>query len=599
MQASRTAPHNPALAFITRHVVALNVAGACLIITLCAAAMSWQPLVTDEHMIFRAAADWYRLRTLHVHPQLFIHWIQLCFLLFGRNVEAARIAMLLPNLATVAAIPWLAQLVYRGELGHPDARRPDARRPDARHPDSRPIAILAVWLFALCPLTIQNSVLIDSDSSLLMLATTLMLCLWFATERQPVWLRIVLLGAGFAVCLWVKLTTPPMLVVALALYSLLRRQWRQAVVAVAFGIVGVLLFVATHSVYSALTGFTLANATAGLAVHFGGTFGGLSSVLTRAPQSLGVFLFWLGPAYALWLVAALFSGVARILRRRLQAEDALIIFSLIIIVAYTFFVDPAWGYPRYYSPALPAMALVASAFLIAHLPQQAPKLLLALAVIAALTVLYMLLAVGDPMYTLYQSTFDTTSLSTRLRIGGIGFLKVVVPLLLVLPVSLILAPRLGFARAGLALLILTALTFGFDFETNLVQVTASYSTRFRYTQVYADRQQAINLIERSVPPGGYTLTDPDILYFANRPGEEIFTYISVNRNNPQLLIDALKARPVEAIAWTDKEWMKAPALGSDPTLMRLLDDCYQKHTLGTFTVYLRHDSPASPCTALP
>src|SRR4029450_11891958 len=125
-----------------------------------------------------------------------------------------------------------------------------------------------------------------------------------------------------------------------------------------------------------------------------------------------------------------------------------------------------------------------------------------------------------------QSTFDTTSLSTRLRIGGIGFLKVLVPLLLVLPVSRLMAPRLGFARSGLVLLILTALTFGFDFETNLVQVTAGYSTRFRYTQGYADRKQAINLIERTVPPGGYTLTDPDILYFANRPGEEIFTYIS-------------------------------------------------------------------------
>ncbi|MCL5998013.1 MAG: glycosyltransferase family 39 protein [Chloroflexi bacterium] len=582
MQASQHAPGDAAHAFVEQHMTAINVLGACLVIVVCAAAMRWQPLVTDEHMIFRAAADWYRLRTLHVHPQLFIHWIQLCFLLFGRTVDAARIAMLLPNLATVATIPWLARLVYQQELGRAD---------------SRAIGILAIWLFALCPLTIQNSILIDSDSSLLMLALTLMLCLWFAMRQRPAWQQVLLLGIGFAVCLWIKLTTPPMLVAALALYCLLRRQWRQALVVIGFAIMGLLLFLATHSVYSALTGFTLADASAGLSGHFGGAFGGLTTILTRAPQSLGVFIFWLGPAYALWLVTALFPSAMRLLRNRLNAEDALIIFSLIVIVAYTLFVDPAWGYPRYYSPALPLMAIVASAYLLAHVARLGSHPILRLSAILAVTAIYLLLIVGDPVYALYQSTFDTTALSTRLRIGGIAFAKLVVPLLLALPAAWLAAPRLALSRTSLTLAVLAALTIGFDIATNLVQVSAGYSTRFRYTQVYADRQRAIDLVERSVPPGGYTLTDPDILYFANRPGEEIFTYISVNRDNPLLLIDALKTRRVEAIAWTDKEWMKAPALRNDPTLTSLLDNCYQKHTFGVFTVLLRHDAAA--CTGLP
>jgi len=566
------------LAFVTQHITIINVVCAWLVIILCVAGMNWQPLVADEHMLSRVAADWYRLRTLHVHPQLFIHWMQLCFLLFGPTVEAARIAVLLPNLVTVAAIPWLTQLVYHRELGRND---------------SRAISILAVWVFALSPLTIQNSILIDSDSSLLMLTTVLMVCLWFALQQRPALQRILLLGVGFAVCLWIKLTTPTMLVVALVLYSLLRQQWQEAGIAIGFSITGLLMFFLTHSVYSSLTGFTLADATGGLRAHFGSAFGGVTSILARPPQSLGVLLFWLSPGYALWLIAALFPGAIRLVHNRLNAEDVLIFLSLIVIGAYTLFIIPAWGYPRYYSPALPLMAVIASACLLSYVSRSESSLVLTFVMVAgmiATTAAIHFLVVGDPVYTLYHSTSDTTALNTRLRIGSTAFAKLIVPLLLALPVALISA--VAVRRPSIILVALAVLTFGFNASTNFVQVTANYSTRYRYGQVYGDRQQAIGLVNRLVPPGGFTLTDPDILYFANRPGRNIFVYVSDNRNNPQLLIDVLKTRRVEAIAWMDKEWMKASILRSDPVLTELLKRCYHENKFGSFTVLLRHDSPS-------
>jgi len=568
---------NP-LAWLGQHVVTFSVLGACLVITLCAAVMRWQPLTMDENDFFLAAADWLNLRQVIPHPQLYVHLVQLCFAVWGITPDAARLSVLVPNLITVALIPWLVKLVYRD----------DARR------SSRPaISVLAVWLYALSPFVIQNSVLIDIDNGVLTTALTLMLCLWFALKDAPARLRVLLLSLGFAACLWFKLPTPPMLVVAIALFSALRGAWRDAGVAVMFGAIGAGLFVGTHTIYSTLTGYTLAEAASALIGRTDSLFGGLSEILNRTPQGLGVFVFWIGlPLSALVLIAGAHSA-RRLLGRQLLDEDLLISFGLLVILSYSLLIVPAWGYPRYQAPALPVIAIVVSALVVAHLPRASRTLWAMLTATFIFSVAYLFVVVRDPLYDIYRATFDTTQLADRLYVGGLALVRLLPPLIVAFAISILTARQWGLSRSSILIAALIATTFGFYVETTAVQVVAGYSTRYRYTYLYADRQRALEFIQRSVTPSGFTLTDKDILFYAHRPGDAIYTYICPTCQ-PAPFIQALRARRVDAVVWTDKEWLKAVALNNDPELNSLLDRCYRKHIFGIFTVLVRHDSRACP-----
>ena len=336
------AKHSSAQAAGLQRNVWLHVAAACLFLAATSVLMAWQPLTADENEFFLAAANWQQNRSLIPHPQLFVHWMQLFMAFFGPSVAAVRLSVLLPNLVTIVLTAWVARLVYRNTLTGSGAQT---------------AAILAVWLVALCPLTVQDSVLIDIDNSVLTTAVLALLGLWIATGRMAPVLRVVLLSLLFAVCLWFKLPTPPMVVAAIAAYSLLRGHWKDAVVAIAFGVVGTMIFLAWHAIYSAYTGFTIGDAVAAFLWRTQVGTGFLKGLEAIAPQGFGVFLFWIGATTSVLFLIALIYSVARFLRRQAHDEDLLILFGAIVIVFYTVMLVPPWGYPRYHAPALPVMMI--------------------------------------------------------------------------------------------------------------------------------------------------------------------------------------------------------------------------------------------------
>jgi hypothetical protein len=567
---------------VTRHAVRYSVIGACAVLVACFVAMSWQPLSTDDLDFWRAAADWYRYRQLIPHPQLFVHFIQLLMALLGQTIFAARLAALIPILLTVVLLPQLVRLVYR------DTGRGPGR--DSLSPTRiQTIAILAVWLFALNPYTIQNTVLLDTDSSALPFTMVLMLCLWFTLANAPAWKRILALSLGFMFCLWFKVTTPPMLIVALAAYCVLRGCWRDLLIVAAFTVLGTALFVGLHSIYSAFTGFTLQAAFSGWGWRSGG-FGSLRSLLDLAPQGLGIFLLWLTPPLVILAALAALESAGRLLRRRLREEDLLVIFALGVTLAYSILIAPAWGYPRYHAPAVPFIMVLVAAFAVRRIesPARGARATFALlAACAALTVLYLLPVVGDPLYDLYRATFETTQLSARLRIGGLAVLKLLPPLIVAIPFALGAAARLRASRTGMLVAVLAALAFGYGVETALVQVTADYSTRFRYTYVYADRWRADARVLQTVPADGYIVSDKDVLIDTGRTGEEIYAHMA---GAPQAFIELLHSRRIDALVWTEKEWMKATPISGDAALSALLSRCYDQQQYGIFVVLTRNQS---------
>lgn len=560
-----------------RRSLALIVLAAGLFIIVCALSMWWQPLTADENDFFLAMAYWADCRRMIPHPHLYVHWAQLLFVLFGATAEAARLSVLIPHLLTLPLLVWLARLLYR-----------DA----AEGSDWRAIAGLAIFLYALNPLIVQNSVLIDIDNGLLTTALTALLCLWLASRHWPARARVVALSAGFAICLWIKLPTPPMLAAALIAGEAWRRNWREAGVALAFALAGAALFVVTHSVYGALTGYTLADAFAAFAWRAGNE----SSILSQAPgtlvQTAGVLVFWLGLPFALLALPMISNSAQRIARGRVRDEDIALLYAAGVFAFYSTMIVPAWGYPRYHTPALPILFLAVSAWVVRQTAQASRPFWIAGGLIVAAGALYLALFVGDPLYDIYRATFETTALSERLRIGGAAIARTALPVLIVTGVSVALAQRIGVSRAGALAGGLTALALGSYLATNLIQVTAHYSTRYRYTYVYADRARATDAVRAGVPLDGYSLTDKDLLWYADRPGDQVYPFLG----DPDRLKETLRSRRVDVIAWAQKERLKAAALNADAEALAILEQCYHSQTFGVFTVLTR--AGAEPCLGI-
>jgi hypothetical protein len=227
------------------------------------------------------------------------------------------------------------------------------------------VASLAVALYGLNPLTVQNSVLIDIDNGLLTTALTGLLCLWLSLRSRPALLRVAVLSVAFAVCLWVKLPTPHILAAAITAYQLLCRRWGEAGLAVTFTLVGIVLFAAAHTVYGAVTGYTLSDAFTALAGR------ARYEILWQAPsnfvQTTGVMLFWLGLPFVVLIAPAAWDSLRRLMSGQSQAQDLGLIYVAGVFAFYGIVIVPAWGYPRYHTPALPILALVVSAWVIGQI----------------------------------------------------------------------------------------------------------------------------------------------------------------------------------------------------------------------------------------
>ncbi|MCS7062242.1 MAG: hypothetical protein RMN25_13935 [Anaerolineae bacterium] len=557
--------------------VTLSALSASTFTALCALAMSRQPLTADENEFFMAITRWAEWRHTIPHPHLYIHWAQLMVAIFGATVEAVRLSVLIPHLLTLPLLIWLARLLCGNAAVRTDWPR---------------IAVLAVLLYALNPLSVQNSVLIDIDNGMLTMALTALLCLWLALRQRPVSVRIATLSVAFAICLWIKLPTPPMLAVALMVGEAWRRNWREAGIALTCTLLGTALFVASHSVYGALTGYTLSDALAAFAWRAGNESTILSQIPSTLVQTVGVLAFWLGLPFVLLTLPVIWNSARRFVQGRVEDEDIGLLYAAGVLVFYSTMIVPAWGYPRYHTPALPILTLAVSAWAVKQIGQAGREFRAVALAVATAGALYLALFVGDPLYDIYRATFETTALSERLRIGGAAFARTALPVVMVISLSLILTGRLSMTRAGALAGLLAALALGSYLATDLIQVTAPYSTRYRYTYVYADRARATEAVRAGVPLNGYSLTDKDLLWYADRPGEQVYPYLG----NPDQLKDILRRRRVDVIAWAEKERLKATALNSDREALTILERCYRSEQFGVFTVLTR--TSAEPCLGI-
>jgi hypothetical protein len=542
------------------------------------ARMWWQPIVADDQLVYASAVNWPN-SPMRVNPPLYIYSIRLCFAILGQSVSSARVPGVLAGFVTLYLIPPIVTLL-RGKSELTDWT-----------------AALAVWLYALSPQAVQNMMFIDIDTAFLTAALLGLVWLWLKVEAYPRWQRSVLLGIGFALTLWIKLLSPVLAMGAICVFYLLQRRWERLVGTVAASVLGGIFFWLTFQ-----TNFASQYAFG----YTGGYFSRLNLlkpenvefIATVFPQGAGVVALWLSIPLVIILAVALANSARRWRHHQANTVDGLLLYGAGGTLAYTLVIFPAWGYPRYQAPFVAILFIVAAITLAPALLQATRSAWQALAAIAIACFVFNLLIVGDPLLRLYLLTFETNTgqVAARLRQGLLDAARIAALLPIMLLIGMWVAQRLRVSRSAMLLAVTGAVTIATLASTTLIQVDARYSTRYRYGYGLDDMLQAAQRIRDYAGPTGYVAAIDDVLFYTGLQGEGIYGMAtrSLMGETSISLLDLMRQRRVDALAWTTKDAVRHPETIHTPEMERVLRDCYSQESFGVFLVYLREPGAICP-----
>ena len=314
-----------------------------------------------------------------------------------------------------------------------------------------------------------------------------------------------------------------------------------------------------------------------------GQFLNLRELIARFPQGLGVFVMWLTWPIAILLLIVIAQTARRIWRKQTTSADALVFYVVIVAVVYPLIYLPAWGYPRYQAPIVPVAMVLIAALIAPHTLALSRRALAGLVALTLLLIAFNWLVLPDPLYPIYASTFEgglfdvATRLSSAVRVVVVA----AVPIGLVLAAGWWIAHTRRLNRGQVFLNLLAALAIANLFSVTIVQITAGYSTRYRYTYDYADYLWTVQQA-RAAGPKTYILAIKDTLLEAGVDGAEIYSYL--NPSSTPSLADVVRSRRVDALIWTTKEEARSD-VAADPQLIAALAQCYDRSQRGVFIVY--------------
>ena len=504
------------------------------------------------------------------HPPLYVHLLAVVFGLAGTGPAQARLVGLGCLLATVLTIYFLSQEVFRDRA------------------DRRAIGLLAGFLFAVNPLAIQGALVVDIDNTLLTPALLLALLAIVRSLDDVRSRRDLMLGALLAGLLWIKLTTPLALLVALATFLAAREGF-----GVALRRTGVIAFVGgagflfTWFAYTEAQGLPAAAPFQHLLgkVVGAGPHGPPPTVAREAGLALARVTLWASPfLLLLWGMALARRASELASARPVRSEDLLHLTTAIVLVVYLVVGKTTSGFPRYDYPVLPLLAILGAASVLAAWQTAAPRFGRWLAATLVGTALVWL--GGDPLLSTYATVKER--LVAGLELGDvIRHVALQAAVLLMTPLAIAslggASRRLGLARA--AAIPLAVATVSYSLALDAIQARAEYLVRYGYGGV--GTREVLAFLGREVAPKSLVLAPAELIYgIGNRASP--FPVDGVWTSGPAL-VGAVSATPVRAFAYglPTNTIEQLRFIESDPRVLGVLHERFRRWTVGSYTVWIR------------
>lgn|GEM_PF-1222481 len=442
---------------------------------------------------------------------------------------------------------------------------------------------LAVLLYSLHPLAVQSALLVEIDTAILPLVAVVFV--WYLGRRDFGLSGVGWLGFGllFGASLMAKLTTPPLLVGALAAYYLVARRPRQLAYLAAAAAAGVLVFSAYYVPYCSIKGLPMLEPfehSLGRVAAPGGAFGGL--ILKRGLK----LVLWLGLPF----LVTFFVACSRDIRRRLEGADAAATYAglagLVILVFYLIVGGDGYGFVKYHAPLVPLAALVAGA---AFGPAFAGESKRTVLFLGALAFVYYLLVARDPLYWPYVAREAKEVLLAPY--GDVNKALALTGAFVILPLIAFLVMTRRGGRAMSFVILAVAAGPALD----IWHARADYEHRYNY----GERGLAAAAAALKAVPDNMNVVAPADVAFAER-------YAHPHVATEEVLADADEFR-----SWTRDRHTGAVVLRDayfihdgyktaleDPRAITILENMYDVSRCGSFTVALRKKDlyPASAIT---
>lgn len=345
------------------------------------------PLIADEPQFVDVAASLAaqakplgysgsRWNVVLTHPTLYHSLVAIPVAVGGKMRQPARVVGIVAFLAT-------AFLVYR------TARAATGER------WAGPVAAV---LYLLHPFAFQSALLVEIDTGILPLAAALIayyLGRIGFNLREGRWLP---LGLLFGVALAAKLTTPALMVFALALFLFIRGRFNQLPYVALAAAAGGGFFALYFFPFTLLRDLPWQEPFLHSFTKAGATFA-MGALTGRAVK----VVLWFGIPFVLALAWALVSRARRSFRSGEDAApvtDFALLTTWLLIVFYLFVGGEGYGFPKYHAPALPLAALALGATFGPQLGRESKVTVL---VILGAALAYYVVFVRDPLYWPYMA----------------------------------------------------------------------------------------------------------------------------------------------------------------------------------------------------
>ena len=395
-----------------------------------------------------------------MHPPTYIYLLAFSIFLFGENPLSIRLISILFTLGVIILVYLITRKILR-EKGFEKAEL---------------WALIAAFLYAINPLTIQSSILVDIDGGLLNFS--IMLFFYLYISRKALIYLVPSLFLVFAS----KLIGPVMLFAFLFLLSLGTKNYKELFRVIKLFIISGILFFLSFFIYATI--FELNpnrlfshNSIIGAITSFIG-----NTYLTAARSLWGfkTFFYFATPFLIFLFIIISFKILINTIKYKIdylnENKDIILLwlFSIIIILFLMSLPGNAgWNFPKYYSITIPSIIIL----IVYFTPKNIVNFKKAIPIIVITSILllsYFIIFLKDPIIPEIEGRIKTLQVSQVIKpVLTRIFLYAIVPIFLCIG----LFKRIPKKKLYLVLFFLLVFT---SVYINIIQAKADYSTHNLY-----------------------------------------------------------------------------------------------------------------------
>lgn len=396
------------------------------------------------------------------HPPTYIYLLSLSIFLFGENPYSTRLVSLIFSIGVIILIYLITKKIL--EIRNIE--------------EAETWALIASFLYAVNPLAIQSSILIDIDGGLLNFFGLLFLYLYISRKSM-----IYLVPSLFMVFAS-KMSLISVLFASLILLNILSSEYKELWRTIKLFLISGFSFFITFFIYAKTLGLDwnklfLHNSVLGTLKFF---FSNTLLISLKSLWAFKTFFYFTTPFLTFLFIILSFITLKNFIKFKsdyIRENKNIILLWLYTIMVFGLYyiVGPtAWNFPKYHIVAVPSMIILIIYFMpkkIVNIKKTIPLLIVTLLLLSA----YFIFVLGDPIIPEVGGRVVTSSVYNVVRVVLIRmFLYAIVPLFLCIG----LFERIPKKKVWLVLFFLLIFT---SFYINVIQAKADYST----TNLYGDR----------------------------------------------------------------------------------------------------------------